>query len=93
MKHHKKGSAQPGDEFIAFRLIRIGLSALFTGLIRVYQYVISPVIPASCRFFPTCSAYGIQAIRKHGPFRGGWLTLKRIAKCHPWGPHGNDPVP
>lgn len=48
---------------------------------------------ASCRFTPTCSAYGSEAIKKHGPFKGGWLTIKRIGRCHPWGGHGPDPVP
>jgi len=62
-------------------------------LIRVYQLVLSPVLGASCRFTPTCSQYGIEAIKKYGPFKGGWLTLRRIGSCHPWGKHGHDPVP
>ncbi|WP_133552365.1 membrane protein insertion efficiency factor YidD [Pedobacter duraquae] len=68
-------------------------SWLFLLLIRVYQLVLSPVLGASCRFTPTCSQYGIEAIKKYGPFKGGWLTLKRIGSCHPWGKHGHDPVP
>ncbi|HRZ20033.1 MAG TPA: membrane protein insertion efficiency factor YidD [Bacteroidales bacterium] len=62
-------------------------------LIRFYQAAISPYLPPSCRYTPTCSAYGVEAIKKYGPFRGGWLTLKRILSCHPWGGSGYDPVP
>jgi putative membrane protein insertion efficiency factor len=68
-------------------------SLVFIGLIRFYQKVISPYTPPSCRFTPTCSHYGIEAIRKHGPIRGLWLTLKRLVRCHPWGGSGYDPVP
>ena len=66
---------------------------LFIGLIKFYKYAISPMVPPACRYTPTCTEYGIQAIRKHGPFRGGWLTLKRFLSCNPWGGHGHDPVP
>ena len=62
-------------------------------LIRVYQYGISPLLPPRCRYTPTCSQYGIEAIRKHGALKGSWLTAKRIARCHPWGGSGHDPVP
>lgn len=61
--------------------------------IRLYQYLISPLTPGSCRFTPTCSQYAAEAVIKHGPFRGGWLALKRLARCHPWGGSGYDPVP
>jgi uncharacterized protein len=54
---------------------------------------ISPHLPASCRYTPTCSQYGLEAIKKYGPFKGGLLTLKRILSCHPWGGSGYDPVP
>ncbi len=54
---------------------------------------ISPHLPASCRYTPTCSQYGLEAIKKYGPFKGGWLALKRILNCHPWGGSGYDPVP
>ena len=70
-----------------------GLSALFIGLIRVYQYVLSPLLPNSCRFVPTCSQYGVEAFRKYGPLRGFLLTAKRIARCNPWGGSGYDPLP
>ncbi len=69
------------------------LGKFFILLIRFYQMAISPYLIPSCRFTPSCSVYGIEAIRKHGPFRGGWLTLKRLARCHPWGGRGYDPVP
>lgn len=65
----------------------------FIALIKVYQYTISPLLGQNCRFTPTCSQYGIEAIRKYGPWKGGWLTLKRISRCHPWGGHGHDPIP
>lgn len=69
------------------------LGRIFILLIRGYQYGISPYLPPSCRYTPSCSSYGIEAIRKYGPFKGGWLTLKRLASCHPWGGSGYDPVP
>jgi len=69
------------------------LSKIMIGGIRFYQYAISPYLPASCRYSPSCSAYGIEALKKHGPFKGGWLTIKRIASCNPWGGSGYDPVP
>lgn len=62
------------------------------GCIALYRYGVSPWLPASCRFYPTCSAYAAEAIQRHGPGRGGWLTLRRLARCHPWGGHGYDPV-
>src|SRR6056297_4159326 len=58
-----------------------------------YRYAISPLTPASCRHVPTCSEYMVEAVRIHGPFKGLWLGLKRLSKCHPWGTHGYDPVP
>ncbi|MDL2241721.1 membrane protein insertion efficiency factor YidD [Bacteroidales bacterium OttesenSCG-928-L03] len=61
--------------------------------IHFYRVCISPWTPPSCRYSPTCSEYAIEAIRKYGPFKGGWLALKRIARCNPWGGHGFDPVP
>lgn len=59
----------------------------------IYQYTISPLLPASCRYNPTCSTYAKDAILKHGIIKGGWLGIKRIARCHPWGGSGHDPVP
>ncbi len=62
-------------------------------LVKIYQYCISPFTPPSCRFTPTCSQYAVEALRKYGPIKGGWLTLKRLSRCHPWGGSGYDPVP
>ncbi len=74
------------------RLLKI-LSLPFIALIKLYQWIISPVLGPKCRFTPTCSQYSIEAFRKHGIFKGFWLTVKRISRCHPWGGHGYDPVP
>ncbi|TWO32009.1 membrane protein insertion efficiency factor YidD [Seonamhaeicola sediminis] len=65
----------------------------FLFLIKVYQILISPIMPATCRYQPTCSHYSKEALIKHGLFKGGWLALKRIFSCHPWGGSGYDPVP
>jgi len=62
-------------------------------LIRFYQQAISPYLRPSCRYTPTCSQFYIEAVKKHGPFRGSYLGIKRILRCHPWGGHGYDPVP
>ena len=69
------------------------LSFPFILLVKFYQTCISPLKPACCRFTPTCSAYAIEALRKHGPIKGLYLTIKRILRCHPWGGSGYDPVP
>ena len=63
------------------------------ALVRTYQLFVSPLLPASCRYIPTCSAYAVEAIERHGVVRGGWLAAKRIARCHPLRPGGHDPVP
>ena len=63
------------------------------AVIRFYRRGISPMLPPSCRYTPTCSAYAEEAIRRHGFGRGGWLALRRLARCHPFGGHGHDPVP
>ena len=69
------------------------VAGVMLALIGVYRRFISPLIGPRCRFTPTCSAYGLEAIQKHGPWRGGWLTLKRLLRCHPFTPCGCDPVP
>lgn len=66
---------------------------LLLALIGFYRRFISPILGPRCRFTPTCSAYGLEAIQKHGPWKGGWLTLKRLLRCHPFTPCGCDPVP
>lgn len=62
-------------------------------MVKFYQGAISPHTPPSCRFTPTCSQYAIEAVRRYGAAKGGWLALKRLARCHPWGGSGYDPVP
>jgi putative membrane protein insertion efficiency factor len=69
------------------------MRAVFILLIRGYQVAISPLLPASCRYYPTCSAYAIEAFERHGVFRGMYLTVTRILRCHPFRPGGYDPVP
>lgn len=61
--------------------------------VHVYRKVISPLKPPACRFYPSCSAYTLEALEKHGPAKGSWLALKRVARCHPFHPGGFDPVP
>lgn len=66
----------------------------FLALIKIYQWVISPMLgPSKCRYTPTCSQYSIEALKKYGLFKGSYLSVKRILSCHPWGGHGHDPVP
>jgi uncharacterized protein len=69
------------------------LSLPFIAMIKLYQWIISPVLGPKCRYTPTCSHYTLQAIQKYGPIKGIWLGIKRISRCHPWGGHGYDPVP
>lgn len=69
------------------------MARILLSVIGFYRRVISPVTPPSCRFTPTCSAYAEQAVRRHGARRGGWLALRRISRCHPFGASGYDPVP
>lgn len=76
-----------------FKFIQRVLSWPFILLVRIYQWIISPIFPASCRYQPTCSAYMIEAIQEWGVIRGLYLGMKRILSCHPWGGHGHDPVP
>jgi len=75
------------------KYITAPISYLFIGIIKIYQYSISPLLGVSCRYEPSCSQYGIEALKKHGVFKGGYLTMKRVLSCHPWGGHGHDPVP
>jgi putative membrane protein insertion efficiency factor len=63
------------------------------ALVRAYQLAISPLLPPACRYYPSCSAYAIEALERHGAVRGGWLALRRIGRCHPFRPGGYDPVP
>jgi len=69
------------------------MKKILIGFIKLYQKVISPLTPPSCRFYPTCSHYGIEAVEKHGALKGSWLAVRRISKCHPFHEGGFDPVP
>ncbi len=62
-------------------------------LVRAYQYGVSPILPPSCRYEPSCSNYAFEALGAHGPIRGSWLAVWRVLRCHPWGGQGYDPVP
>ncbi|MBI2317886.1 MAG: membrane protein insertion efficiency factor YidD [Betaproteobacteria bacterium] len=69
------------------------IKLMFSLLIRGYRYAISPMLGAHCRFHPSCSEYALEALARHGSLRGGWLSLKRLARCNPWQAGGYDPVP
>ncbi len=69
------------------------LARVMLGAIRFYRRAISPFTPPACRFTPTCSAYAAEAVERHGTMRGGWLAMRRILRCHPFGRYGFDPVP
>ncbi|HAB32478.1 MAG TPA: membrane protein insertion efficiency factor YidD [Cryomorphaceae bacterium] len=74
-------------------LLKWILASPLLFLIGLYKYILSPLTPPSCRHSPTCSTYASDAVREWGPLEGGWMALKRIGRCHPWGTHGWDPVP
>jgi putative membrane protein insertion efficiency factor len=75
------------------KIINLILSGPFILLIKLYQWMISPLLGPKCRFTPTCSDYGLQALKKYGPLKGLWMTVKRLGRCHPLGGHGYDPLP
>ena len=75
------------------KLLRSILIFPFIVLVKVYQWIISPIFPQTCRFTPTCSTYMVEALKKRGPIVGLYLGIKRIIRCNPWGGHGHDPVP
>lgn len=74
-------------------MIRLLLLFVLMAPIRFYRYFISPMLSASCRYYPSCSSYALEALTVHGPLKGSWLTLRRIGRCHPFGGEGYDPVP
>jgi putative membrane protein insertion efficiency factor len=74
-------------------LIKRVVTLVLVGVVKFYKLAISPWTPSSCRHVPTCSSYAVEALQKHGPVKGLWLSVKRLSKCHPWGTHGYDPVP
>lgn len=75
------------------RVVFLPLTWFLKALILAYRLLVSPLLGTNCRFEPSCSSYGLEAIERHGPFIGTWLTAKRILRCHPWGGCGYDPVP
>ena len=89
-QNRREMKQRPNKVLAVFRKILI---FPFVALIRFYQVCISPLTPAACRFTPTCSQYALEAFRKHGIFKGFYLSVRRILRCHPWGGHGYDPVP
>ncbi len=92
-------SAAPRRRSAVRRLLAAGRflvrlpSLLLVALFRVWQLLVSPTYGDVCRFYPSCSAYGVESVRTHGALRGGWLAVRRVARCHPWNPGGVDPVP
>jgi len=81
------------DGAALWRLVRRLPTLALIGLIRVYQLVISPMTPPSCKYYPSCSRYAVVALERHGLLRGGWLAARRLARCHPWARGGIDDVP
>ena len=79
--------------FFLIRWIRWFFVFLLTIPIKIYQWIISPALPKTCRYYPTCSEYALESLRIHGPVKGLLMGTKRILSCHPWGGHGHDPVP
>lgn len=79
--------------FVYFWTMRRILIAPLLGLIYIYKYLVSPILPGGCRHYPTCSTYTIDALKLHGLIRGSYLGANRIGRCHPWGTSGYDPVP
>lgn len=69
------------------------MARVLLALLAAYRYLLSPMLGRNCRFFPSCSEYATEAVERHGALRGGWLALRRVARCHPWHPGGYDPVP
>ncbi len=76
-----------------YEYLKAGIVFILIIPIKIYQYAISPMFGAACRYTPSCSTYSIQALKKHGPIKGTYLAVKRILSCNPWGGHGHDPVP
>jgi len=73
--------------------LRALLASPLVALVKIYQYAISPMLGSRCRFDPSCSQYAVEALQRHGAFKGTWLAVRRVGRCHPWHPGGYDPVP
>ncbi len=78
---------------IILKLINKLFTLIAIFLVKIYKWFISPILPSACRYQPTCSVYTMEALQKYGIIKGGWLSIKRIVSCNPWGGHGHDPVP
>ncbi|MFR9650104.1 MAG: membrane protein insertion efficiency factor YidD [Rikenellaceae bacterium] len=78
---------------LSLKILRRVLALPLILLVEIYRHCISPFTPPSCRYTPTCSAYALEALKRHGVIKGSWLAIKRISRCHPWGGSGEDPVP
>ena len=87
-----RGETSPAVAAVARTLRRLPASVLL-ALLRTYQLVVSPWTAPSCRYYPSCSQYAVVAVRRHGALHGGWLAIRRLARCHPWTPGGVDDVP
>jgi putative membrane protein insertion efficiency factor len=85
--------AHSGEKLTERRRLGVAVRNGLCALIRVYQVVISPILGPRCRYLPSCSGYALEALDLHGPWRGSWYAIRRIARCHPWGSSGYDPVP
>jgi putative membrane protein insertion efficiency factor len=92
MVGNRKRSIKVGNFFL-IRWIRALFVFILIVPVKLYQWMISPWLPKSCRYYPTCSEYAVESLRVHGPFIGLLMGTKRILSCHPWGGHGHDPVP
>lgn len=79
--------------YALWKIVCTVLAKIMLAVIWFYRHCISPLTPPACRYTPTCSQYALEAIKKYGPFKGGWLAFKRILRCNPWGGSGYDPVP
>lgn len=81
------------NSFFLIKWLKSGLVLLLIIPVKIYQWIISPMLPKTCRYHPTCSSYAIEALRVHGPIKGLLMGTRRILSCNPWGGHGHDPVP
>ena len=91
--HHRRSGETAAQFALQQMALPLLLQGLMLALIGVYRRWISPLLGPRCRFIPSCSAYALEAVERHGPWRGGWLTLRRLGRCHPFTPCGCDPVP